>query len=150
MENDHLFADIPSSSSGDSGVSPIASYISKDIITASIANVDSQPVPNYFRNVFLATERAARYKFSHWIRLFVYYGGVILSSDDQHLATHILHVFDEEPFENAEKYRDIKQAVQKYRDIRQAVHVNVEWIKDTIKKGCLQDDRPYRVTILPK
>lgn len=140
MENDHLFADIPSSSSGDSGVSPIASYISKDIITASIANVDSQPVPNYFRNVFLATERAARYKFSHWIRLFVYYGGVILSSDDQHLATHILHVSDEEPFENAERYRDI----------RQAVHVNVEWIKDTIKKGCLQDDRPYRVTILPK
>ncbi|GJQ69356.1 lig3 [Trypoxylus dichotomus] len=133
MENDLL--NMPSSST----TSPIDPCTSRSLMESlPCTSTNTQPVPNYFKDVFLATERPTRYKFARWIRLFVNYGGVILGSDDQHLATHVLHVCDEEPLDNMEKYYGI----------RQAIHINIEWIKDTIKKGCLQDDRPYRVTLV--
>lgn len=94
---------------------------------------------NLFTGVFLIAENHVRLKFAYWIRLFVYYGGIILSQDDRRLATHVLHACDEESFED----------VEKYYDLRDAVHINVEWIKAAIMKGHLQDDRPYRVVLLP-
>lgn len=108
-------------------------------IAFTAEKIRSETLPNYFANIFLAVDNRVRCLFAHWIRLFVGHGGVILSQEDQHLATHVLHSYDEVVFEDVDTYYNAKRAL----------HINIEWIKATIAKGCLQDDRPYRVTLLP-
>jgi len=102
------------------------------IAEVDLANKIKNPLPNIFENVKLLVEHGGEEEFAKWIRYFTAYGGILLKPDKWEEATHVLHLED-------------TVTEQNIKCSKSARHVIVEWIKDTVSNGSLQDFRPYSV-----
>lgn len=95
----------------------------------------SDPIPDYFHEINLKVEKESA-DLKKWMRYFVAYGGNLVTENDHEMVTHVLHGSG-------------VVSVGKMGALKGAVHVTADWIKDTVCEGVLQDDRKYRVTVVP-
>ncbi|KAI4457498.1 dna ligase 1/3 family member [Holotrichia oblita] len=93
------------------------------------------PIPDYFHEINLAVQEGSE-DLKKWIRYFIAYGGNLITENDHQMVTHVLHDSD-------------VVSVGEMGALKGAVHVTANWIKDTVCEGVLQDDRKYRVSVVP-
>lgn len=97
--------------------------------------IDS-PLPDYFDKINLLVENPEDNSRRKSIRYFIAYGGNVVTEDNREVATHVLHASKE-------------VQISKKGYLKNAAHITADWIKDTVSKGILQDDKKYRVCLLP-
>ncbi|KAI4458740.1 dna ligase 1/3 family member [Holotrichia oblita] len=93
------------------------------------------PTPQYFKNIRLYLDEEMEGKHVRWVRFFSECGGTLVENHEE--ATHIMH------------YRDVERQESRERWNLSVKHVIIEWVKDTILKGALQEEGIYRVQTIP-
>ncbi|GJQ86255.1 lig3 [Trypoxylus dichotomus] len=93
-----------------------------------------KPIPQYFAGVKLFLDEEMKGKHTRWITHFAEAGGTVV--DNQDAATHIMHFNDTESQESRSRWKP------------EVKHVFIEWVKHTILKGVLQDEKPYTVRVI--
>ncbi|KAJ8961695.1 hypothetical protein NQ318_021294 [Aromia moschata] len=92
-----------------------------------------EPIPDYFTGVkALLEDELKTEEHSETIRYFIAHGGTIIKADQLEDATHVLHYY------NVIREPTIECPYG-------AKHLAIEWVKDTISKGSVQDFRCYVV-----